>query len=172
MQVAEAERLSGPLRNLPHLVRRFFGHVASTSLTPAEQDEVRAALGDDRLASLFFRQSAPDQRHAVTVATRFRAVRPGDMDGYRAALLHDVGKAATSVGAVGRSMATVGDALSVPMPASWHTYRDHGPVGAAALQAAGADDLTVAFARHHPESAVPESIDAGVWQALLEADEI
>jgi hypothetical protein len=121
---------------------------------------------------LFFSQSSPDQRHAMTVARRFRKARPGDVSGHRAALLHDVGKAASSVGAVGRSLATVADSLSVPIPASWRTYRDHGPVGADALEAAGADGLTVAFARFHPQRAAPESIDAVVWQALLDADEI
>lgn len=171
MQVAEDERLNVPLRDLPHLARRFFGHLGAASLTPSEQAAVRSALDEERLASLFFRQTAPDQRHALRVAQRFREMMPDHRSGFRAALLHDVGKAEAPAGAIGRSLATVADELSIPLPGSWRTYRDHGPLGAEALEAAGADDLAVAFARHHP-GPVPPSVDAGVWQALLEADDV
>lgn len=171
MQVAEDERLNVPLRDLPHLVRRFIGHLGAVPLTPTEQAEVRSALDDDRLASLFFRQTPPDQRHALNVAQRFQDSMPDHGSGFRAALLHDVGKAATPAGAIGRSLATVVDELSMPLPGSWRTYRDHGPLGARALEEAGADELAVAFARHHPGEA-PPSVDAAVWQALLDADDL
>jgi hypothetical protein len=163
--------LIGELSGLPHLSRRFFGHLTAAPLTPSEQSHVRAALDDDRLSDLFFAQGPADQRHAYDVAQRFAEALPDHAAGIKAALLHDVGKRSSSVGAIGRSLATLADVFSLPMPAAWRAYRDHGPRGADDLAAAGAEPLAVAFARHHPQPA-PAGFDHDVWRALLEADDL
>ena len=151
---------------LTHLVRRFFGFLTAQPLTPREQSAVHDAL-DPALHRLFFAQSIPDQRHAVQVAERAE----GGSDRVEAALLHDVGKTGSSLGAFGRSFATVAGALNLPARRRWLTYLHHGAIGADMLQRAGASNLSVAFARSHP-GPVPDGIDPDDWHALAEADEV
>ncbi|MDJ0962208.1 MAG: hypothetical protein QNJ88_16265 [Acidimicrobiia bacterium] len=162
--------MTSPITLAAHLVRRFFGHLRATPLSPGEQDLVADALSPE-LAQLFHRQSPPDQRHAFDVARRVRSALPTDDAAFSAALLHDVGKAVAAIGPIARSLATVFDALRIPMPAHWRSYRNHGAIGADALTAAGAPTLAVVFARHHPGPA-PEGIDPDVWNALVAADNV
>ena len=123
----------------------------------------------DREATLFWGQGGPDQRHALDVARRVLVKRPGDRAAARAALLHDVGKRAVGLGALQRSLATVMIRLGLPLGEGFRAYRDHGSIGARDLEAAGAEGLVVAFARHHP-GPVPPDVDAEQWDVLLEAD--
>lgn len=153
-----------------HLARRFFGHLRARPLAPAEQDTVAAAL-PEALAELFFRQSPADQRHALAVADRVRRARPDDDAAFVAALLHDVGKVEADVGPIARSIATIMDALRLPLPHSWRRYRRHGEIGAHMLAAAGAPPVAVAFARHHP-GPVPDGVDEETWRALGAADHV
>ncbi len=83
--------------------------------------------------------------------------------------MHDVGKTASELGALGRSVATVLDGLGVPLTARLRRYRDHGSRGAALLEAAGAEPLVVDFAARHPD-ADPGEFDPETWSALLDAD--
>ena len=159
---------SGLLARTAHLVRRFWGFVTARPLSPAEQMEV-ARLLDGSTLRLFYLQQAADQRHAFTVAER---VRPGIKDRsavLKAALLHDVGKTEVRLGAIGRSAATVLDAMGVRLPARFARYRRHGAIGAELLEKAGCDPLTVAFARGHP-GPVSDGVDPETWEALAEAD--
>ena len=150
---------------MPHLVRRFFGFLRASPLTPVEQDRVSRALTQP-LGSLFFRQRPEDQRHALEVASRV-----GDRsDLIEAALLHDVGKSASDLGAVGRSLATMWSVTGLGMPHRWRRYVDHGTVGAALLEDAGAGPLAVAFAHHHP-GPPPPGIAPADWRALSDADD-
>ena len=149
---------------MPHLVRRFFGFVVGRPLTPAEQAIVASELRPE-LALLFFGQRPEDQRHAFTVAEAVRD-RPELVE---AALLHDVGKTATGLGAVGRSLATIWAVTRLPMPSTWRRYLDHGPIGADLVRAGGAGDMAVAFARHHPGTP-PAGIDPSGWRRLEAAD--
>lgn len=128
-----------------------------------------AALLDGPAAAVFFEQADADQRHALLVARRVLVRRPGDRTAARAALLHDVGKRGLGLGAVQRSLATVADLLRLPVPAAYRAYVAHGPIGARHLEAIGADELAVAFARHHP-GPPPEGMDPERWNAILEAD--
>jgi hypothetical protein len=124
-------------------------------LTPQERD-------------LFWDQAAADQRHAYEVARRVRATLGDDGVATRAALLHDVGKRHVRMGAVSRTLATVAAAARVPLPASWRRYRDHEALGAADLEAIGADPLVVAFAaRVRPD----DEAAAARWDALVAADD-
>lgn len=147
-----------------HLAARFLGFLVAEPLTPSEQRFVREAL-TPALADVFYRQRMEDQRHAVDVAHR---VGPHP-ERIEAALVHDVGKSASRLGAVGRSSATILDHLGLPLPASWMVYREHGAIGADLIRDADGGELAIAFARFHP-GPVPPGIDADDWHALAEAD--
>ena len=157
--------MSAPVARLTHLIARFFGFVRARGPGPFEQRWVAAEL-DGPVAALFWAQRPEDQRHAIEVARRVG----DDPELVEAALLHDVGKVQAPLGAVARSLATVLGSLGLPMPGSWRRYRDHGTLGAAALEAVGASPLAVAFARHHP-GAAPKGIDPSRWARLAAADE-
>jgi hypothetical protein len=148
-----------------HLVRRFFGYVTSDAPTSAELDLVRTQLSPE-LFDLFVLMNDEDQRHALEVADRV-----SDPQLVEAALLHDVGKSVASAGAIGRSLATIFGALSVPVSGSWDLYLRHGEIGASMLEVAGADSLTVAFARFHP-GPPPPGITPQRWHALEIADDV
>ena len=148
-----------------HLAKRFFGYVTSNPPTAGELDAVRGQLSGD-LYDLFVTMNLEDQRHAIEVANRI------DDDALmEAALLHDVGKSASDVGAMGRSFATIAGALSIPVSGSWRLYLDHGEVGASMLHDAGAGPVTVAFARFHP-GPPPEGISPEQWRILEDADDV
>jgi hypothetical protein len=157
------------LREARHLVLRFFGHYRARPLGPDEQRYVHDHLSA-RCAELFWKQSVPDQRHAVIVARRVEAAFPGDREVIEAALLHDIGKWRPNPRAVSRSIATILDLLHLPMTKRMSAYRDHGPRGAADLEQARCGDLAVEFARLHP-APPPEGFDARRWNALMSADE-
>jgi putative nucleotidyltransferase with HDIG domain len=148
-----------------HLARRFIGYIASEPPTGGEIVHVRSQL-DPELFELFIMMNAQDQRHAIDVAGRI-----DDAALVEAALLHDVGKSVTHVGAVGRSCATIAGALSIPVTGSWEMYLDHGEIGAAMLERAGASPVAVAFARFHP-GPPPDGIPPEQWHALEAADDL
>lgn len=150
-----------------HLVRRFFGFVRARPLSPGEQQTVAGYLTPAE-RPLFWAQAAADQRHAYDTMRR-AAQHAGDRQVLRAALLHDVGKGLVSLGAVGRSLATVLDALRLPLRGRFARYRNHGPLGADLLAAAHAEPLIVDFARRHPEPD-PGGNDPAEWRILLDAD--
>ena len=156
-----------PFRNIRHLAARFFGVLLSDPLGPSAQDDVNTILAQ-QLASLFWDQDPIDQRHAYDVAMRVRHFLGNDDAALEAALLHDIGKRHSDLGAIARSLATIGDNLHLPLPDRWRRYRDHGPLGASDLVASGASPLTVAFARGE----VGPGIDQDVWDALREADNV
>lgn len=148
-----------------HLIRRFVGFVTADPLSPREQAYVSHLLRP-ALARAFFAQRHEDQRHALDVQHR----AGGSDERAEAALLHDVGKTESDVGAIGRSLATLLSGVGVPIRGRWLRYLDHSSIGAKKLSSLGASDLSVAFARHHPGSP-PEGIDPEEWRALEEADE-
>lgn len=166
----QVEALSRKRRfDLGHLVRRFFGTILAQPLSPAEQRLVADRLGT-AAARLFWAQSAADQRHAFETMRRV-AIHTTDAVVLRTALLHDVGKAHTTLGAVGRSLATVLDAVGAPLLPAMAAYRDHGRLGAEALARIGADPLTIDFARRHPDPD-PGAQSPAAWAVLLEADQV
>lgn len=152
-----------PFRHVWHLATRLFGVVLSRPLGPGRQDDVARILTTAE-AELFFRQQAMDQRHGYVVAQRVKASLPGNRDAIAAALLHDVGKVTSKLGPVARSLATVFATVRIPVGSRWRAYLDHGTIGAAELQAAGARPLAVAFAAGQPTG------DSRVWRALVDAD--
>jgi hypothetical protein len=156
------------LRHLRHLISRFFGVITSRPLSPVEQLSVAASLSSPE-ATLYWEQHSIDQRHSYTVATRVEATVGENRAAVAAALLHDVGKRHSSIGPIGRSLATLADLTGLPLPSDWRRYRDHGELGAADLVAVDADPLAVAFAADPDEP--PIGIDGQVWDALRAADD-
>lgn len=154
--------------HLSHLVRRFFGTLTARPLTPAEQQRAAGWLRDAE-AGLFWRMPPADQRHALTSAETVAASRPDRVDLIRAALLHDVGKRHARLGVIGRVTASLLDLTRLPAPGRLRTYLAHGPLGAAELAEAGAEEVVVAFAAdHHRER--PPMIDPSDWDLLIRAD--
>ncbi len=151
-------------RHLSHLVVRFFSVLRTKPLSPQEQADVNRVLSPAE-AKLFFGQQVMDQRHSIDVAAGVHMHLPGDDDAIAAALLHDVGKRHSRLGAIGRSLATVADTARLPLPRAWRLYRDHGDLGAHDLSAVGARPLAVAFASGMPYG------DAAVWRVLVAADD-
>lgn len=121
------------------------------------------------LAPLFWQQAAIDQRHAYDVARRTEAALGPNQEALTAALLHDVGKRHSDAGVIGRSLATLLDALGLPLPEDWSRYRSHEQLGSTELAEHGAAPLTVAFAAGaRPD---PGQVDPVVWEALVAADD-
>lgn len=166
-----------------HLARRFVG--ALSAAPPPADDEAwaRSHLLAGEVA-LWERASNPDRRHAVAVA---RAVvdRLGP-DASRpvvaAALLHDVGKVVSGLGTFARVGATLVWAVAPPTAAPrWATrdgvvrrlgqYRLHPELGAELLAEAGADPLTVAWAREHHRPAHRWSLPPHLAAALKDCDD-
>lgn len=143
---------NGLLSHVPHLVRRFFGSLSRRP--PAAEDERWAgSLLLPGEAELWRRMAAADRRHAVSVARRVgqelgdTATRPV----LAAALLHDVGKVEAGLGTLGRVGATLTGASPFRRRATGRlrAYLHHPEIGAAMLDAAGSDPVTVAWAREH-----------------------
>ncbi|MCJ7780545.1 MAG: hypothetical protein MUQ27_06950, partial [Acidimicrobiia bacterium] len=126
--------MTGRLDKAGHLVGRFFGHLRAEPPGPEDQRFIHEHISGP-CAELFWSQSPPDQRHAVDVARRVRAVLPDDLGAVEAALVHDVGKRQANIGAVSRSVATVLDAVGLPLTDRMRMYRDHGRRGAIDLEA-------------------------------------
>jgi len=149
-----------------HLMRRFFGFLFAMRLMPSEQQQVRDAL-DPGLARLFFAQRFEDQRHGFTVYQRVG----GRANLAQAALLHDIGKTESDLGALERSLATLWDGLGRPTSGRWQSYLAHGGSGARMLEEIDADSLAVNFAQHHP-GPCPEAINPADWLLLEAADNV
>jgi len=174
-----ADRLS----HLRHLVRRFVGSLRPGGPTAADDAWATARLVPGEVA-LWRRMSGTDRRHAVGVARRADAAlgagaaRPV----LAAALLHDVGKIDSGFGPFRRAGATVAQMVFGHAAAErWRARRGlvgragrylcHDEIGAALLDAAGSDVLTVAWAREHHLPPERWSVPADVGAALKLADD-
>lgn len=156
------------LRDLPHLVRRFVGSLSARRPGPHDQAFAASVLAPSA-ASRFFAQAPMDQGHALRCARAVEAVAPGRTDLLRAALLHDVGKAASGLGVVGRSVASLAAITHLPRSGRMQRYLDHGRIGAAWLAADGEPEIVVAFAAGH-HGAPPAGVDPADWALLQDAD--
>jgi len=148
-----------------HLLRRFFGFLTAKPLSPSDQRHV-ADLLHPRLSRVFFAQRPEDQRHAFEVQARVQS----SQECTQAALLHDIGKTESGLGAVARSLATVCRGIGIPTSGRWSSYLDHGALGADMLADLEADDLAVAFTRFHP-GPPPSNVERADWRRLEDADD-
>lgn len=146
------------IRKIRHLAARFI-EMGRPVESEIEDDEFAAArLGVDELR-LWRMMDARDRRHSVAVTTRFVVLCPHATTAeVAAALLHDVGKAATHLGRFGRVVATI-----APLTRSMVIYRDHERLGGRMLAEIGADPRTIAI--------VDGSCDDDVARALRSADD-
>jgi putative nucleotidyltransferase with HDIG domain len=113
--------------------------------------------------SLFRCQAAQDQRHALAVYHALRRAGHEDPHLLAAALLHDVGKAATRLSAVHRSIIvllshfapTLLARLSRGEPVWWNrpfvTHARHPEIGAHWAEEVGCSPLVVELIRRHEE---------------------
>lgn len=157
------------MREWLHLAGRFLQTLVSRPLDGAERAEVEGWLRTPE-AELFFSQPAVDQRHGLTAARRVASTGVG-REVVRAALLHDVGKRHARLGVMGRVVASLAIRLGLPIRGRWAAYRDHGPLGARDLEAAGAEPMVVAYAAAH-HGPRPEEIPEAIWRLLDGADRV
>jgi hypothetical protein len=137
-------------------------------LDAGELAEVSEHL-EGRLLELFLAQQVADQRHGLEAFRHVASVKPDDTELLRAAALHDVGKAHSRLGPIARSIATVLMFARLPMTRRMKMYARHGVLGADDLEAAGASELVVGFARYHQQGR-PEWYPEEEWAVLRGAD--
>ena len=151
-----------------HLATRFFDYLRATPLTDEATKTVTSILTAEE-AQIFFEQGAKDQAHGFDAALVVLGSGRSTDEILRAALLHDVGKRNAGLGVLGRVVASVWIKMGLPLTRRFKLYRDHGPVGAADLEAAGSPPLVVEFARAH-HSSRPATLTEEDWALLQSAD--
>jgi hypothetical protein len=160
--------VAGPL----HLARRFLGSLSPRPLDPDDDAWARAHLlpGEQ---DLWRRMSRADRKHAAGVARDVdRRLGPGTARPViAAALLHDVGKVDAGLGTFGRVAATLVGRRRATASGRVARYLRHDAIGAQLLADAGADPLTVAWAREHHRPEADWSVPRLVGRALRDADD-
>jgi putative nucleotidyltransferase with HDIG domain len=166
------------MTRMGHLVARFAGSVRARPLDAGDQAFVRGALRPEEL-ECWDRLGRADRTESVATARGvLEALGPdADPSWVAAALLHDVGKAQTGLGAVGRAGATVVGALAGhgrarAWPNAIGRYVNHDELGAQRLREAGARPEAVAWAAaHHRRERWPATgIPPAICEALAAAD--
>jgi len=143
-----------------HLVKRFFGSLATAPVSDSDQEWVHDVLNVSEL-DLWRSQAIVDQRHSFDIAKRFVILRPqASRDEIAGALLHDIGKIEADLGIIARVVATV-----LPLPTRrFSSYRDHQRRGAELLKTIRCSETSIALVAGHP--------DSEALRALCQADEI
>lgn len=142
-----------------HLVRRAVGSLSNATPSSDDLAVARSVLSEAEYA-LWCRMDGRDQRHSLVVLVRFDALIHGAPREWRAAaLLHDVGKTASSLGWVMRVCAT----LLGRRGARFSTYHDHERIGVEMLTGIS-DPATIAL--------LSDEGDPAAVAALRRADDI
>lgn len=167
-----------------HLARRFVGSLAPGDVAAADRQWVEEQLTADE-AELWRSMHRADRRHSLAVARRVAAsldaaaTRPV----LAAALLHDVGKAASGLSTYGRVVATLSiGAAGREMAEAWTEtrgftrrvglYARHEELGAEMLELAGSDPLTVGLVRELSWPAEERTVPPALVEALRAADDV
>ncbi len=170
-----------------HLVTRFVGALWPGGPRRADEAWARRFLLPGEQA-LWERMSGPDRRHAVGVAHATLEIlhdATPSREVVASALLHDVGKVESALGTISRALVTalamvVGrHELAAPAhdagEARWRRrarlYLTHDRLGAALLEGAGSDPLTVAWAAQHHGDPGRWTVDPRIGAALKAADD-
>ncbi|MGD8997039.1 MAG: hypothetical protein PVH80_02940 [Anaerolineae bacterium] len=144
-------------------VKQFLRAVTARHTIPEQRIEQTARSLTPEAQELFARQALQDQRHALAVYETLRQGGHTHQDLLAAALLHDVGKAATRLPAWWRGLFVVAEhflpgALDHAIrgqSGSWQRpladYAQHAEIGARWAEEAGCSSLTVALIRRHEE---------------------
>jgi len=156
-----------------HLVRRFVASLRPRPLDAPALAFVLNALRSEELGC-WERLGPADRTESVATGRALVAELDGageatDSRWVAAALLHDVGKAETTLGVIGRSLATAAAAVAGPrraraFPGAFGRYVNHDELGAQRLRAAGARPEAVSWAAAHHRPArwdatgIPRSI--------------
>jgi hypothetical protein len=151
-----------------HLTARFFDVVGAKPLTQRELDQVAAWVSPAEML-MFTAQQPADQRHGYECGREVCTSFPDRPELVRAATLHDVGKRHARLGAIGRVFASIAILLHLPIRGRLATYARHGEIAAAELEALGAPELVVTFARSHHHSR-PGTFPPGDWDILERVD--
>ena len=154
--------------SIGHLSSRFFDYLRAKPLTDEDRRTVCSVLTAAE-AGIFFEQSQKDQAHGFDAALVVLESGESTNERLRAALLHDVGKRNAGFGVLRRVVVSILIKLGLPLTRRMALYRDHGPVGAADLVAAGSPPLVVEFARSHHGSR-PDTLSKEDWALLQSAD--
>jgi hypothetical protein len=154
--------------SIGHLAARFLDYLRAEPLNDADREYVVSVLSADE-ARMFFEQGAKDQAHGFGAALVVLDSGQSTDERLRAALLHDIGKRSAGLGVLGRVTASVLIKLGLPLTRKFSRYRDHGPLAAAELEAAGSPPLVVEFARAHHGSR-PGILGEEDWALLQAAD--
>lgn len=166
--------MAGPI----HLVRRFLGSLSPLAVDADDEAWATAQLlpGERRL---WQRMSRADRKHSVGVArTVAQQVGEEHRPVVAAALLHDVGKVDADLGTFGRVGATLigrrrsaGWAEAPGLRGRVERYLRHDAIGADLLEDAGADALTVAWAREHHRPEHDWTVPLETGRTLRKADD-
>ncbi|CAN5831466.1 hypothetical protein BH23ACT4_BH23ACT4_10820 [soil metagenome] len=151
-----------------HLSARFFDYLMAKPLTDEDRQTVTSILTSSE-TGIFFEQSRKDQAHGFDAALVVLDSAKSTDELIRAALLHDVGKRRAGLGVLRRVASSILIKLGMPLPPKMRLYRDHGPVGATDLEAAGSPPLVVEFARAH-HGPRPVTLSEEDWALLQSAD--
>jgi hypothetical protein len=164
-----------------HLGRRFLASLRPRPLRADDLAFVRGALLPEEFAC--WEQLGPADR-AESVATGRalaaaidEAGQASDTRWVAAALLHDVGKADSTLGVIGRSLATAtaavaGTRRARAFPGAFGRYVNHDELGAQRLLAAGArpEAVSWAAAHHRPGRWDATGIPPAICRMLAAAD--
>ena len=144
-----------------HLQRRFFRALSDDPPATVDEEWAVAHLSTGE-RDLWHQMQNQDKRHCLEVARRFVTFAPdAPRFAIAAALMHDVGKVQSRLGAFARVTAT----LVGPRTKRFRLYHDHERIGADLLRAAGSAPETVAL--------VEETSDQHILAAALRrADDI
>lgn len=166
--------MAGPI----HLVRRFLGSLSPRPLDARDDAWATAQLGPGE-RQLWQRMPRVDRKHSVGVARQVAGeIGEDQREVLAAALLHDVGKVEADLGTFGRVLATL---VGRRRGGRWRgsagvrgrigSYLHHDAIGASLLEDAGADPLTVAWAREHHRPEGEWSVPVALGRALRDADD-
>lgn len=134
-----------------------------------------------REEELFFSMALPEQRHSLNTACCAKKMamdyggRINEKQLVRAALLHDVGKAAGDMSPVDKSLAVLADAAFPQRARSWakkgrggrianlrhalYVYYHHAEISYEKLSALGLSDIAEIAARHHKAPAESDPLE-------------
>jgi hypothetical protein len=171
------------VKRLLHLVRRFFATLLPIGPKAADDAWAREHLtGPEQ--ELWSTMAKVDRRHSVAVARRAdeELGEAATTPVIAAALLHDVGKTIPHLGAFGRVVATLSEAVAGESTARhWVETRGftrrvgqyvlYPELGVDLLKMAGSDDLVVAWSREHHLAEDEWTVPADVGRALRSADD-
>jgi putative nucleotidyltransferase with HDIG domain len=166
------------MTRLGHLAVRFAGSVRARPLDRADLAFVRHHLRPGELACWERLGPADRAESLATARATLGALGPDpDPAWVAAALLHDVGKAETRLGSLGRAWATLaaglaGHGRARAWPNAVGRYVNHDELGAQRLRQAGARAEAVVWAAaHHRRSSWPATeIPPEICEILAAAD--